>query len=426
MLRLRRVSILFVLVGCASVTPGPAAPAEQSDAPPEARVDAGARGDEDDAEGLERGAPSSSAEPASEPTPVDAGSGEPAASGEAAPPDAMASAEPGPDPSPASDPDPAPKPLAIAADQVPRFARLDFAPRKLGKPRARIRRAGALYAPASLAPLTDAGDRHWLALEVRVLDADATGDPRRPRVLCENEASRIGVAVDAQDLSTTVRARAFVGPRPTPPERVTSKTPGLRLAGGTEVEVRGASADGATAITHRGLFLVAEGFVASNALDVVYTPVELEDDGRRNGELLRNVRFLDAPDGVEIARTERDDGVANVMHVLRLGPVEDGHVLVRYQESEAFVVGWVPEGDVKAFETTRLRWGRGSGSGFGSRAKVAVELARGTRLVPTNSEEVIGVVTKTHVLPCAFDCTGPNPHVRIRACARELTLRAVP
>ena len=134
----------------------------------------------------------------------------------------------------------------------------------------------------------------------------------------------------------------------------------------------------------------------------------------------------DAPHGVEIARTERDDGVANSLLVFRLGPATDGHVLVRYQEDEAFVVGWVPSADVQAFETKRLEWGRGGGIGLGSRVKVRVELPRGTRLVPTDSDEVVGVVTKTHELPCVLDCTGPNPHVRLRACSRELTLRAVP
>jgi hypothetical protein len=295
----------------------------------------------------------------------------------------------------------------IAADAVPKFARLDFAPRELGKQRARIRRAGALYAPSSLVPLTDDGDRHWVLLEVRVLDGDAEGDPRRPRLLCENEASRLGVAVDAQDLSTTVRTKAFIGPRPTPPERPTSKTPGLRLAGGTAVNVRTGSVDGATEITYQGLFLVAQGFVASDVLDVVYTPGELEDDSRRNGELLRNVRFLDAPHGLEIAKTAREAGVANTLHVFRLGPVKDDHVLVRYQEHDAFVVGWVRSEDIEPYETVRLRGG-GSviGRGFGAPGD-RVELARGTRLVPTSSDEVIGVITKDHSIPCVRDCGGP-------------------
>jgi hypothetical protein len=309
---------------------------------------------------------------------------------------------------------------------VPKFARLDFALRTLGRQRIRIRREGALYTPSSLAPLTDDGDGHWLSIEVRVLDGDAAANPRRPRVLCENEASRLGVAVDAKDLSTTVRTQAFVGPRPTPPERLTPKTPGIRLAGGTEVDVRAVSVDGTTEVSYQGLFLVAEGFVASDALDVVYTPGELEDDSRRNGELRQNVRFLDAPHGVEIARTERSAGVANTMHVLRLGPVEDGHVLVRYQEHEAFVVGWVRSEDIEPYETVRLRGGGGGGSGFGGAARKRVELARGTRLVPTNSEEVVGVITKKHSVPCVLDCEQPNPHVHIWACSRALTLRAVP
>lgn len=322
--------------------------------------------------------------------------------------------------------EPASAPLVIADDEVPEHARLEFSPRALGKQRALIRHAGALYTPSSLVPLTNAGDRRWILDEVPVLDSDVAGRPRRPRVLCEDEVSRLGVAVDAQDLATTVRADAFVGVRSTPPERLTSRTPGVRLAGGSEVSVQGPSVDGATEIVYEGLLLRARGFVASDAIDVVYTPGELADDLRRNGELRRNVRFLDAPGGVEIATTERPDDISNEMHVFRLGPAKDGHVLVRYQEHESFVVGWIRSEDVEPYPARRSGGG-GGGGGMGSgTADKRIDLARGTRLVPVNSTEVIGVVTKSHAASCASDCDGPNPKVRIFACSHVLTLRAVP
>jgi len=404
--------ILCTLLGCAPAAPEVTAPAEPSATPSVvARADASASPDEQDPEGVAIEAPPSSTVPTSERSPVGGNSVEPAA-GDATPTDTTTPTDTGP--------------VVIAAAAVPKFARLDFKPRSLGKRRARIRRAGPMYAPSSLVPLTDEGKRDWLALEVKVLDADVSGSPRRPRVLCENEASRLGVAVDAQDLSTTVRSKTFVGPRPTPPKRPTSKTPGLRLAGGTEVEVRAASVDGATQIGYRGLFLVAEGFVASEALDVVYTPGELEDDMRRNGELLDDVWFLDAPNGIEIARTERAAGIANTIDVFRLGPVEDDHMLVRYQESEALVVGWVPSKAIRSYEAEELGWGSLSARGSGREQQDSVELKRGTRLVPTSSEEVIGVITKDHSVPCVLGCDGPNPHVLLPACSRTLTLRAVP
>lgn len=429
----RRVVILCALLGCApSARTGPTSPVgAPTPASAVARADSasgpGERGRE---EAASKPPPPREGDP-SEGAP--GGASDASAPGHAVPADPAAPADPAvpadpaaptaPGPAPVAEPDPVPVVIADAA--VPKLARLGFSPRSLGKQRVRLRHAGTLYAPSSLAPLTDDGDGHWLLKEVRVLDGDATGHPRRPRVLCENEASRLGVAVDAEDLATTVRTTAFVGPRPTPPKRLTPQTPGVRLAGGSEVSVRGGSIDGATEITYDGLLLVVEGFVASEAIDVVYTPGELEDDGRRNGKLRRNVRFLDAPGGIEIARTERAPGISNEMHVLRLGPVQDDHVLVRYQEHESFVVGWVPSEDVERYPTQRLRGGGGGGSGSGGGGE-RIELARGTRLVPTNSTEVIGVVTKTHRAHCVLDCKRPNPHVRIRACSRMLTLRAVP
>jgi len=423
----RRFVILCALVGCAPATPGSAAPAEPSvSSSAVARADASPSDDEREPTGPASAAPPSEVPPAnataaSEPPPDEGGSVA-TDSADDAPPGAEANADP--DVAPIADA--AAGPVVIAVDEVPKFARLDLSPRKLGKLRATIRRVGTLYAPSSLMPLTDDGSGDGLLGEVRVIDGDAAGDPRRPRVLCENEASRLGVAVDADDLATTVRTNAFVGPRITPPERVTSKTPGVRLAGGTEIDVRGEAYEGATPITYRGLFLVAEGYVPSKLVDVVYAPGELADDGRRNGELLENVRFLDAPDGLEVARTERSAALANTMHVLRLGPVEDGHVLVRYQELDAFVVGWIPSESVRTYATEKHLDGWGRLTGRGAEPKVAVELARGTRLVPTTSNEVIGVVTKTYSAPCVAECEGPNPHVSVWACSRPLTVRAVP
>lgn len=430
----RRAVIVCALVGCAPARVGPAATSERSTSPPgDVRGDAGVGrdGEREGPAGGEAVAAVAAGEVSEELTEGGASTEQGEASSSA---DAVeASADDGARSSPAGDPaatavdppDPDPAPIVIAADEVPAFARLGFSPRSLGKQRVLIRRAGRLYAPSSLAPLTDDGDRHWMANEVRVLDGDATGSPRRPRVLCENAASRLGVAVDAEDLGTAIRTTAFVGPSPALPRRPTSSTPGLRLAGGTEIDVRGGPVDGALEIAYEGLFLVAEGFVAADAVDVVYTPGELEDDGWRNGELRRNASFLDAPGGVEIASTHKAPDVANRMFVWRLGPVEDEHVLVRYQEHEGFVVGWVRADDVEAFDAVRLRGGGGGGSGFGTDGGQRVTVNRGTRLVATGSTEVIGVVTKEHELPCVLDCDGANPRVRVWACSRGVELRAV-
>ncbi len=324
---------------------------------------------------------------------------------------------------PVAAPDQPPAPPQVELADVPAFARLDFAVRSLGKRRARIHRLGTLYAPAALTPLSPPSDRGVL-LEVPVLDADEGGTPRRPRVLCEEDTVRVGIAIDVTDLDVAPRANVFVHPYPTRRQDEQAKTPGLRLAGGARIETLGTE-DGSTRLRYAGLFLVATGWVDDDELDVVYVPDELPDDDRRNGEIVDTVDVLDAPQGEAIGRITKDSTVANRLLVFHFGPGRDDHTLVRYHDHDAFIVGWVRTDALDPFPTQRLRgggWGGGSGSGSSRRV---VALARGTYLVPLDTSEVVGVVTSDYDAACTADCDGPFPQVREWVCGSAMNLRAV-
>ena len=315
------------------------------------------------------------------------------------------------------------EPPKVDPAAVPAFAKIDFRVRTLGKRRARIERLGTLYSPAALTPLSPPSDR-GVMLEVPVIDGDEAGTPRRPRVLCEEDEVRVGVAIDAGSLGVSPRADVFVHPYAAHDQDVKTKTPGLRLAGGTRVERLG-SDDGLTKVHYDGLFLDATGWVDDDELDVVYVPEELPDDDRRNGEMVTSADVLDAPHGEVIGQIAKDPTVANRLFVFRFGPARDDYTLVRFHDYDAFIVGWVPTTAIDPFPTKRLRGGGGGGgSGTGTFGDL-VALARGTYLVPVGSSEVVGVVTADHEAACAADCDGPLPQVRVWVCGSAMILRAV-
>lgn len=319
---------------------------------------------------------------------------------------------------------PEPVEIEIEPDRVPAFAKVGFRPRSLGKHRATVVRAGVVYAPSSLRPLSEPADDVGVYLPVAVIDADASGQPRRPRVLCEGRTTRLGLAVDEADLLIAAKSNIFVAPRPKVKGQISGNKPGLRLAGGAGVGVL-SEADGFIELEYQGSLLIGRGFVASDELDVVYTPGELADDGRRNGKLREDVRFLDAPNGNEIGRTERH-GAANELHIYRLGRARHGHTLVRYHDHDSFIVGWIDTQAIEAYPAERFE-GKGGGGGYGlGRGKGIAALRRGTLLVPTDAEEVVGVVTADHDAGCEAHCEGRNPWVWIAGCGTVVRLRAVP
>ncbi len=310
---------------------------------------------------------------------------------------------------------------------MPAFVALRYRAERRTALRAHITEIGSAYAPGSLSPLSIEGRPYSIFMTVPVLDADPAGSPRRLRVLCEDESARVGLALDVSSFEAVVRAQTFVSPTRQIPQSVKSKTPGLRLAAGTTIGQVSEPEDGILEIGYGGLLLEATGFVPTEAVDLVFSAKELEDDRVRNGQLLRNVEFLDAPDGAVIAKTTRAPRVANEMHIRTLGAAKDGHILVRYRESDAFIVGWVAVDDVETY--TKKKFKGGGGYGFGSGGGFPtdiVELDRGTLLVAPGVDEVVGVITSKEPFLCGTTCGDAIPKVTMRACGHRIAVYAVP
>ncbi len=336
--------------------------------------------------------------------------------------DQAPSAQPQPQPQPPpSGPTPPSLPLRGA---VPAFATLRYDAEKSNPYRAVITGITSAYAPQSLSPLDVESTPHAVYLPVPVLDADEDGTPRRVRVVCDGRFQRVGLAVDEASFQPLLRSQTFVSPTPTRRKKINAKTPGVRLAAGTTIG-RQESERGMMPIDHSGLFLRAQGYVPVDAVDLVFEPAPMPDDRVRNGKLLDNVEFLDAPDGEALARTNRGAQTANELHVRTLSSSTAGHVLVRYREHDAFVVGWVPVDAVQRYPSKTFRPGESFG-GFGSgRRDDSVTLARGTLLVAPSSSEIVGVVTRSSAYVCDDTCDDEVPLVRLRACAHPIAVFAV-
>jgi len=348
-------------------------------------------------------------------------------------PESDPSASPSAEPEPATPPDvpTAPRepeagtPTLPLTSPIPAFAELDYNADKASRLRAHVVDVTSAYAPQSLSPLDAGGSRYSVFMTVPVLDADADGDPRRLRVVCEGRTERVGLALDAASFTEALVAQTFVAPTSKIPKRVKRTTPGLRLAAGTTFGQASEPEDGKVKIGYQGLLLDADGFVRTSAYDLVFVPKDIDDDRVRNGELLDNVEFLDAPNGTVIGRTNREPRVANEMHVRTLGKPKGDHILVRYHDSDAFIVGWIPLDQVRRYPKRTLGNG-GGGGGYGrGTAKNMVELPRGTLLVAPDSAEIVGVVTQADRYWCGATCKDEIPKVQLRPCAHNVAVFAV-
>jgi len=312
-----------------------------------------------------------------------------------------------------------------ASDAVPAYAQLDYRADEHTTLRAKIQVVAQAYAPRSLTSLTEEVKRHDVLIPVPVLEEDADGVPRRPRVLCEEAKARLAIAVDADALQTVIRTQTFVAGTAAVPPSVTGETPGIRLAAGAKVGINAELANDITEIHYEGLFLVGDGFVGSKSVDVVYEPGVLDDDRDRDGRLVGDVTFYATPRGAVLGRAVRR-GASNDLNVQTLGAPKDGHVLVRYQESHAFIVGWVKSAAVERYEPTTAQFGSGSMSGSGRASEPTIELPRGTLLSAPISREVIGVVTRDGSFVCGETCGDAAPRVLVRPCGHAMRVYATP
>jgi len=305
----------------------------------------------------------------------------------------------------------------------PRFLDLDLDPQDAYPLRAKVRRSGPLYESRN-GPVLDHGDGHEVVWQGVAIDADRDGSPRRPRLLCEGRRHRVALHRDAEDLAPVALAGALMVPARIQRREATKTTPGVRLEAGAIVElVPAMDRPGLLRVTYDGLFLEAAGWVASDRVDVVYEPQPLVDDRLRNGELVANVELWASPTGGVMATIEVAPTIAIRRYVQTLGPPRHGRVLVRYYESQAQAVGWVPTSAVTSFPLHRIADG-GGGGGTGTDGWPLVELSKGTLLASDGSGAVLGIVTHDGPFWCDADCNGPRPLTLVSACAGRVKLRA--
>ena len=329
---------------------------------------------------------------------------------------------PNPNPTPNPNPNPSPTPATATASapaDVPRFARLDVDPEKTFPLRAKLRHAGPLYL-AHDAPPASTGDGRWVLLPVTVIDGDTGGTPRRPRLVCDEGDARVAVYMDARDLGTVALSGAVIEPSPGPAPA--PDAPGVHLAAGALID---ADATGDPAHVHyKGLFLTADGVVPRDHVDVVYTPDPEATAPATDGKLLGNVELRASPGGAIVARIAKQKGISNELYVQRLGAPKRGFVKIRYDEDDAYAIGWVPQRAVKAIPSDDGgEYGGMVGNGTGGPSP-SVKLARGTLLADPASDAIVGVVTSDAAFECRGDCAGPAPRVAVDACAGTVELRA--
>jgi hypothetical protein len=288
--------------------------------------------------------------------------------------------------------------------------------------RATIRTMGWTYETAQGAGGVP-GDGASAMIEAIVLDDGGATEPRRVRLLCQAGSHRIAVFVDAKDLMATVRDQALMVARPKLPKRVHDRTPGVRIEPGAPLLVQHRPARGLALVRYEGELVEAEGFVPVPALDVIWVGERGEWTMRPNAEVIHDARIHDGPGGRELARVlgSRPD---DVRWVETLGPRKGKWRLVRYEDEDLQVVGWIDKKHLRrraGYEEDS--WGELMGSMIGMANPVM--LARGTRFVGQAAAEVIGIVTDEQEFECVADCRTPAPLVRVDACASSLPVRAL-
>lgn len=305
------------------------------------------------------------------------------------------------------------------AIELPRFARADVELEVELSMRATVRTIGWTYERAD-GEGGVAGTGASASFEAFVLDDGAAGEPRRVRLVCEHDAHRLAVWVDAADLMVTVRDQTLMVARPKLPKRVHDRTPGIRVEPGAPLLVHNRPKKGLASVRYEGAAVDALGFVPVAALDVVYVGERATWEIHPNADVIHDARLHDRPAGAPLARllaTRGDD----VRLVETLGPREGKWRLVRYDGIDVQIVGWIDK------KHLRRRAGVGDDvvevpTGVAPPAH-PIALARGTPLVAA-SGDVLGVVTDAQPFECVGDCTSAAPLVEVEACATTRTVRA--
>lgn len=245
------------------------------------------------------------------------------------------------------------------------------------------------------------------------------------RILCITRQLRMALFAPADALSTLARRPTRLTASATLDSAAPPKDAVL-LAPGARVDVLEGATGARVLVRHRGLFLETESYADRNDLGKTFTPGKLPSDPVWNGELIANVRVLDAPGGAVLATIAKQPPVNNRLLVHILSKAEGGFRRIRYEETDAYVVGWVPTESLKDLPTAK--WGAGiGGSGYGTGGtRNPIRLAAGTRLrdPASPSGEPLGVLLVDEEHECTADCAGATPKVRLHGCGTSFEVVA--
>jgi hypothetical protein len=287
--------------------------------------------------------------------------------------------------------------------------------------RATIVRAGGLRVEHDGDPVNEPSNRN-VRVSAIVVDEDVASSPRRPRLLCIESTHRIAVHMEVDDLATVARTDATLVA--TPPVRdELGDEPGIRLAPGAALVPAGHGDPDILWMRHEGKFVRATGLVAATKVGIAFRPGELpgDADGPPNASIAQPTKLFATPGGVELASLD-PRGMGPLL-VRRLGPAIGTRVLVRYEEPDVHVVGWVEKALLTDGAFSRLHSTTTIGKGRGPEG-ATVQVPKGTLLLGSALRRPVGVVVEDAAMACVEDCDGAQPKLLVSACTDAIEVWA--
>lgn len=266
-----------------------------------------------------------------------------------------------------------------------------------------------------------------LSQPVVLVDDGTYGARSRLHVLCAQPDVRVAVYVDQLDVAPVASNGTFMSATPSIPRDVTPLTPGIRVLPGTRVDPREPGPRGTRVIALKGFLLDAQGYVRASKVGFAWQQEpEPEFAESPNLELPRGAPILDGPRGHVLATLRPYSNAEQTHLVTALAPPAHGHVLVRYQDSRAVVVGFVDETLTQKIPQpaeTGEAYGEGGLGIRGAGLDTVAVAACGTTLAGDDGAPV-GVVLQERAFLCESDCATRTPRVWVPACASRVLVRA--
>jgi hypothetical protein len=330
------------------------------------------------------------------------------------------------------------KPKAHVEVEVPRFAQLDFDVEAEYGLRTRIIKSGAVYESRNAQNPIAPGTEESISISAIVMDPDTSANSpraRRLRLLCDSLGeSRIAIWMDATSMATMTTAAIVLTPMATAATpKSDDSTPGLRLSVGSVITLTETQNE-FSRVSWKDTWLSGSGWLPTTQLDVVYAlqPSPNKEDMKTivDGQLIHSTPVFNLPmaSGQEVAKIKvdlaADSEFDSEFYVRRVGKPKNRHHLVRFEENDGAVVGWVPASALKLFAAKEIT---GSGSGMGRLfgQETIVTLPLGALLTSASTGEILGVVTRTDQFRCESECQSDAPIVEVSACYDQVRVRAI-